>query len=39
MTEKRIAGASGKFGEGDKRGLAAPETAIGASACGAWCRC
>jgi len=32
---KRIAGADGKFGEGDKRGLAAPETAIGASACGA----
>jgi putative tricarboxylic transport membrane protein len=35
MTEKRMAGASGKFGQGDMRGLAAPETAIGASACGA----
>ncbi|GLU38681.1 tripartite tricarboxylate transporter permease [Pseudomonas sp. NBRC 100443] len=35
MTEKRYAGASGKFGQGDMRGLAAPETAIGASACGA----
>src|SRR5450830_386826 len=35
MTEKRLAGASGKFGQGDKRGLAAPETAIGASACAA----
>ena len=34
-TEKRLAGANGKFGQGDKRGLAAPETAIGASACGA----
>jgi putative tricarboxylic transport membrane protein len=31
MTEKRMAGASGKFGKGDARGLAAPETAIGAS--------
>ena len=35
MTEKRLAGASGKFGKGDMRGLAAPETAIGASCCGA----
>ncbi|UXJ54064.1 tripartite tricarboxylate transporter permease [Pseudomonas citronellolis] len=35
MTEKKYAGASGKFGQGDMRGLAAPETAIGASACGA----
>ena len=35
MTEKRIAGAKGTFGQGDMRGLAAPETAIGASACGA----
>ena len=35
MTEKRIAGASGEFGKGDIRGLAAPETAIGASCCGA----
>ncbi len=35
MAEKRMAGNSGTFGQGDKRGLAAPETAIGASACGA----
>ncbi|MDB6143944.1 MAG: putative transport-related rane protein [Pseudomonas sp.] len=35
MTEKRLAGKTGKFGQGDLRGLAAPETAIGASACGA----
>lgn len=35
MTEKRLAGESGKFGKGDARGLAAPETAIGASCCGA----
>ncbi|TWI58772.1 putative tricarboxylic transport membrane protein [Pseudomonas duriflava] len=35
MTEKRIAGPSGQFGKGDIRGLAAPETAIGASCCGA----
>ena len=35
MTEKRIAGDKGKFGKGDARGLAAPETAIGASCCGA----
>ncbi|WP_236233120.1 tripartite tricarboxylate transporter permease [Pseudomonas tohonis] len=35
MTEKKLAGDSGKFGQGDMRGLAAPETAIGASACGA----
>ncbi|MFB4367993.1 MULTISPECIES: tripartite tricarboxylate transporter permease [unclassified Pseudomonas] len=34
MTEKRMAGASGNFGKGDIRGLAAPETAIGASTCG-----
>ncbi|MCW2293670.1 putative tricarboxylic transport membrane protein [Pseudomonas sp. BIGb0408] len=34
MTEKRIAGTSGNFGKGDIRGLAAPETAIGASTCG-----
>ena len=34
MSEKRIAGASGRFGEGDLRGLAAPETANSASACG-----
>ncbi|WP_206224714.1 tripartite tricarboxylate transporter permease, partial [Pseudomonas viridiflava] len=35
MTEKRIAGPTGTFGKGDMRGLAAPETAIGATACGA----
>ncbi|TWH76077.1 putative tricarboxylic transport membrane protein [Azomonas agilis] len=35
MTEKKLAGAEGKFGKGDLRGLAAPETAIGASCCGA----
>lgn len=35
MTEKRMAGPTGKFGKGDLRGLAAPETAIGAAACGA----
>ncbi|WP_122710806.1 tripartite tricarboxylate transporter permease [Pseudomonas viridiflava] len=35
MTEKRIAGPMGNFGKGDMRGLAAPETAIGATACGA----
>ncbi|MEK1939357.1 MAG: tripartite tricarboxylate transporter permease, partial [Pseudomonas sp.] len=35
MTEKKLAGDTGKFGQGDMRGLAAPETAIGASACGA----
>jgi putative tricarboxylic transport membrane protein len=34
MSEKRMAGASGKFGEGDLRGLAAPEAANNASACG-----
>lgn len=35
MTEKKMAGETGTFGKGDLRGLAAPETAIGASACGA----
>jgi putative tricarboxylic transport membrane protein len=35
MSEKRLAGSSGKFGQGDLRGLAAPETAIGGAACGA----
>lgn len=35
MTEKKIAGEKGNFGKGDMRGLAAPETAIGAAACGA----
>ncbi|MEJ6657026.1 MAG: tripartite tricarboxylate transporter permease [Pseudomonas sp.] len=34
MTEKRLAGKDGCFGEGDLRGLAAPETANSASACG-----
>ena len=34
MSEKRLAGSSGKFGEGDLRGLAAPEAANNASACG-----
>lgn len=34
-TEKRLAGASGTFGNGDIRGLAAPETANNASAGGA----
>jgi putative tricarboxylic transport membrane protein len=34
-TEKRIAGASGTFGEGDIRGLAAPESANNAAAGGA----
>jgi putative tricarboxylic transport membrane protein len=33
-TEKRLAGTDGKFGKGDLRGLAAPETAIGAACCG-----
>ncbi|MDF2075307.1 tripartite tricarboxylate transporter permease, partial [Pseudomonas mendocina] len=34
MTEKRLAGDSGKFGDGDLRGVAAPESANNASACG-----
>lgn len=34
MTEKRLAGKGGRFGNGDLRGLAAPETANSASACG-----
>lgn len=34
--EKKIAGASGKFGEGDLRGIAAPEAANNASACGSF---
>ena len=34
--EKRIAGASGKFGEGDIRGVAAPEAANNASAAGSF---
>ena len=35
MSEKRLAGDGGRFGQGDLRGLAAPETAIGGAACGA----
>ena len=34
MAEKRLAGKDNKFGEGDLRGLAAPETANSAAACG-----
>ena len=34
MSEKRLAVKDNKFGEGDLRGLAAPETANSASACG-----
>ncbi|MEH6389099.1 MAG: tripartite tricarboxylate transporter permease [Pseudomonas profundi] len=34
MSEKRMAGGTGRFGDGDLRGLAAPETANSASACG-----
>jgi putative tricarboxylic transport membrane protein len=34
MTEKRLATKENKFGDGDLRGLAAPETANSASACG-----
>ncbi|MFV0681295.1 tripartite tricarboxylate transporter permease [Ottowia sp.] len=34
--EKRLAGSSGKFGEGDIRGLAAPEAANNASAAGSF---
>ncbi|MWV17907.1 tripartite tricarboxylate transporter permease [Pseudomonas sp. L-22-4S-12] len=34
MSEKRLAGNSGRFGEGDLRGVAAPEAANNASACG-----
>ncbi|MRN38253.1 MULTISPECIES: tripartite tricarboxylate transporter permease [Neisseria] len=34
--EKKLAGASGKFGEGDLRGVAAPEAANNASACGSF---
>lgn len=35
-TEKRLAGASGTFGEGDIRGVAAPEAANNASAAGSF---
>jgi len=34
MTEKRLASKDNRFGNGDLRGLAAPETANSASACG-----
>ncbi|MBD2839353.1 tripartite tricarboxylate transporter permease [Pseudomonas sp. JM0905a] len=34
MSEKRMAGSSSRFGEGDLRGVAAPEAANNASACG-----
>lgn len=34
--EKKLAGESGKFGEGDLRGIAAPEAANNASACGSF---
>ncbi|MEQ5125893.1 tripartite tricarboxylate transporter permease [Providencia alcalifaciens] len=36
MTEKKIAGDKGTFGEGDVRGVAAPEAANNASACGSF---
>lgn len=35
-SERKIAGDSGKFGEGDLRGLASPESANNASACGSF---
>ncbi|MGP9689767.1 tripartite tricarboxylate transporter permease [Psychrobacter sp. AOP22-C1-C5] len=35
-SERKIAGDSGKFGEGDLRGLASPEAANNASACGSF---
>ena len=34
--ERKIAGKTGKFGEGDLRGIAAPEAANNASACGSF---
>lgn len=34
--ERKIAGATGSFGEGDLRGIAAPEAANNASACGSF---
>ncbi|WP_339516443.1 tripartite tricarboxylate transporter permease [Pseudomonas sp. RL_15y_Pfl2_60] len=34
MSEKRLAGKDSKFGQGDLRGLAAPETANSGAACG-----
>lgn len=36
MTEKRICGNKGNFGKGDIRGVAAPEAANNASACGSF---
>lgn len=36
MSEKRLAGPNAKFGEGDIRGVAAPEAANNASACGSF---
>ncbi|MGM3159807.1 tripartite tricarboxylate transporter permease [Dickeya undicola] len=36
MTEKKISGNSGNFGNGDIRGVAAPEAANNASACGSF---
>ncbi|UCA09450.1 tripartite tricarboxylate transporter permease [Aeromonas enteropelogenes] len=36
MTEKRLAGPQGTFGQGDIRGVAAPEAANNASACGSF---
>ncbi|MDE9591096.1 tripartite tricarboxylate transporter permease, partial [Xenorhabdus bovienii] len=36
MTEKRLSGNSDSFGKGDIRGVAAPEAANNASACGSF---
>ncbi|WP_104721478.1 tripartite tricarboxylate transporter permease [Helicobacter mesocricetorum] len=36
MNEKKLAGKEGKFGEGDLKGIAAPEAANNASACGSF---
>ncbi|KGI57261.1 tripartite tricarboxylate transporter permease [Campylobacter sp. MIT 97-5078] len=36
MSEKKIAGDKGKFGKGDLKGVAAPEAANNASACGSF---
>lgn len=36
MSEKKLAGKKGQFGEGDLRGVAAPEAANNASACGSF---
>ena len=35
-TERKLAGKNGKFGDGDLRGIAAPEAANNASACGSF---